>query len=198
MLKNIVLKEKMSKIDYDLKMARKADIEIDNLPYECVVNEIIKNIENELQRLAETHSKQYTQECLAKKAGIELSTYKSYIRGDSASITLISYLELENALGINCSKILNILHIQHVADNLTPSRAVKKIMENIEFKRKSLIKSAPEKYTQEYLSEKAGIATSSYKRYICGDSTDITLIAYLNLENTLGWDCSKIFINLHK
>lgn len=86
------------------------------------------------------------------------------------------------------------------------SQTMKDIMEPIENKRKELreaeieivISEEPDKYTQKWTAEKAGITVSSYKRYIWGECIDIKLIPFLNLITVLRLDASEVINFIYK
>lgn len=69
------------------------------------VQKVMKAIEDERKRRMKTYPC-YTQAYVAKKSGISLSTYKSYLLGNNANLCLATFRDMVKILNINPDDIL--------------------------------------------------------------------------------------------
>lgn len=85
--------------------SRLAKREMQRVTQQLFVENVIKALE-ELRRKRWKDCKRYTQEYVAEKAGISLSTYKGYVTGRSYHIDLVTANGIADVLGCRLSDII--------------------------------------------------------------------------------------------
>lgn len=94
------------------------------------------------------------------------------------------------------------LELEHIAkeelENKPYNDDIKSVMKNIENLRKKRLKElrksngVNKRYTQKDVAERAGIALTTYKNYICGKSHDISLRTILKITVILRCNLQEI------
>lgn len=97
-----------TELENELKQDYAGSRELDNLVYDKFMKNVIEKIEKRRKEFRKV-SPIYTQEYLAKKAGISFSTYKNYLSGNNNGFSLRTLKKIADTL--NC----------HPSDFLEPS-----------------------------------------------------------------------------
>lgn len=84
---------------------RRAKRDMERIPQEPFTEKVIRVLE-ELRRKRWKDYRIYTQEYVAEKAGISLSTYKGYVSGRSHHIDLITAKNIADVLGCRLSDVI--------------------------------------------------------------------------------------------
>lgn len=99
-------------LNEELKNERKAEEEISHKIPNKYVSEVMDKIEDlrskrlEEARNSNGETKRYTQKGLAEGAGIKVSTYKSYLHGDSDTINLKTLFRMVDILQCSMKDVL--------------------------------------------------------------------------------------------
>lgn len=90
----------------DLKQDYAANKEIDNLTNDIFMENVMEKIE-ERRKLLKMVFPIYTQEYVAEKAGISISTYKNYLSGYNTGFSLRTLISIADTLGCKPSDFLD-------------------------------------------------------------------------------------------
>lgn len=101
-LKNLTPAE----LENELKKDRLRDKEQNDLANDIFMENVMKNIEKRRKELKKA-SPVYTQERVAKKAGISFSTYKNYLSGYNSGFSLRMLKNIADILGCKPSDFLD-------------------------------------------------------------------------------------------
>lgn len=95
-----------AELENELKQDYSGNRELDNLVYDIFMENVMKKIEKKRKELKEI-SPVYTQEYLAKKAGVSASTYKNYVSGYNNGFSLRALKKIADALKCRPSDFLD-------------------------------------------------------------------------------------------
>lgn len=95
-----------AELENELKQDYSGSRELDNLVYDNFMENVVEKIEKKRKELKEV-SPIYTQEYLAKKAGVSFSTYKNYLSGYNSGFSLRTLKKIADALKCRPSDFLD-------------------------------------------------------------------------------------------